>query len=263
VTFFKKSQKTIGGVSLFLVIALCLFAVHLARSAAARYAEGASDPGRGSTERLRDISKLSRIPGPGTTQFLIDIAINPSVPFDSRNAAVTALKGKQDPSISADLAALLQPHNAETLRSAVADALTQLPCSVECARSVLHYLERMWRGDSNSEDLVADSPPVEDLTKLDPQLINSQTTAIRKQRQQVVAQLESVLSENPAETLKVLRDIYGLGSFHPSYFAIYMVGELRLSQACGDLNTPHLSEINGEQMATQIEAVKQHLCTSR
>jgi hypothetical protein len=254
-------SRKIGIASLLLVVVLCGLVFYQARSIAARLAKDASDPAVSSVKRLHDISILRRIPGLAATKFLIDIATDASAPFDSRNAAVAALKGRQDPSISADLATLLQPHNAETLRSTVADALTQMPCSVECARSVLHYLERTWRGDSKSEDLVTDSLPVENLAKLDPQLISSQMTETREKEQQLVSQLENVLSKNPAETLAALRSIYGLGSFHPSYFAIYMVEELHFSEACPDLEKPHLLEITGEKMAGQIRAVTESLCT--
>jgi len=120
----------------------------------------------------------------------------------------------------------------------------------------------MWRGDSNSDDVVLDSPPTAFLAKVDPQMITSKMNDAHENRQQLVSKLETILSKNRAPTLAGLRQIYGLGSYHPSGFALYMMGELRLSEACPDLQKPHLEDITGEKMASQIQAVKQQLCSS-
>ena len=45
-----------------------------------------------------------------------------------------------------------------------------------------------------------------------------------------------------------------------TYFALSMIGELQLSEACPELNKTHFEEINGEKMAAQIRAVKEHVC---
>jgi hypothetical protein len=48
VTFLEHGRsRKVGIAALFLLVAVCLLVVHLARSAAARDAEEASDPGRG------------------------------------------------------------------------------------------------------------------------------------------------------------------------------------------------------------------------
>lgn len=107
-----------------------------------------------------------------------------------------------------------------------------------------------------------DSPPTALLAKEDPDMIKSKVDEAREWRQQLVSKLENVLSKNRPATLSALREIYGLGTYRPSYFAIYTVGELHLSEACSDLNKPHLKEINGERLAAQIRAVKEHVCAT-
>lgn len=250
--------------SFLVIVLLSILGIVVSRQlSVSSLAKEAADPGVSSQERLRDVGYLASISGRQSAQSLVAIAIDDSVPFDSRNAAVAALKERKDPSISSDLARLLQPQNAESLRHAVADTLVQIPCSADCARYILHYLERMWRGDTNSEDLVTDSAPTAALEKLDPQLMNSEATQFREQQKQLVSELENVLSKNQAETLTVLRNVYGLGSFHPSYFALYMVEELRFPAACPDLERPQLEEIVGEKMASQIREVRDQVCASR
>ncbi len=108
--------------------------------------------------------------------------------------------------------------------------------------------------------MVLDSPAIEVLAKQNPNQIKSDVAEAQQRQQQLVSELESVLSKNPEQTLAVLRNVYGLGSYDPSYFAIYMVGELHLSQACPDLERHLLDEIAGEKLATQIRAVRHQLC---
>jgi len=246
---------------LVLFLSVCLF--DLSKLASEYLSGQASDPGIPSRERIRDVTYLRRIPGSSATKGLVAVVVDPSAPFDSRNAAATALKAKNDPAVSDQLALLLQPHSSQSLRASVVDALSDLPCDFECTKSVLHYLERMWRGDSNSEDLAMDSSPVETLEPVNPELLNADLTETRQRQQHLISQLDGVLIKNRSETLAVLRQVYGLGTLHPSGFAVYMVTALRIDEACPELSRTHLDDISGAKLAEQIRRARAGVCKSQ
>ncbi|HKS83721.1 MAG TPA: hypothetical protein VJR23_19620 [Candidatus Acidoferrales bacterium] len=213
-----------------------------------------------SAKRLADIEQIGKSSDKRATQFLVNLTLDGGVPFDSREAAARVLASKKDPSISADLASLLQPQTSESLRHAVAAAILPLPCSRECVKDVLHYLERMWWGESNSEDVVTDSPPTKQLLESDPELVKQQIADVQAQQKELVSQLENVLVRNRGETIAVLEQVYGLGSFHPAPFAVHMVVDLKLSEACASFAKPHLEDIAGEKLGQQIRDAREKVC---
>lgn len=106
----------------------------------------------------------------------------------------------------------------------VADSLKTLPCKAECIRRILHYLERVSRGEPNEEDRTVFLPSSEVLR-------GDQV----KQQQELYDSLDSVLRRQPTETLAMLAHVYGLGSDDPSAFAFSMVRRLRIHEACAYL----------------------------
>jgi hypothetical protein len=238
----------------------CWFFITRRRSTIERQFHDAADIRVSSKERLIDIDDINGSNDTRTTQFLLRLAVDNAVPFDSRNAAVAALAKRHDPAISADLAILIQPHTSESLRHAVATTLLQLSCSTECVQDVLHYLERMWRGEANSEDIVTDDLPTKELLQSNPALVNAQIAQVQADQQQLISQLNAILLRNRFGTIEILQRVYGLGSVRPSPFALHIVGELHLPEACPSLRRPHLDEMAGEKLGNQIRIARELAC---
>jgi hypothetical protein len=116
---------------------------------------------------------------------------------------------------------LLQPHEGLTTRQAAATALHYLPCKGECNRSILHYLERVWRGEPNYEDRTVRPPAFQDVT-----------ASLQKDQQTLYGSLYTVLRRESSETLINLTRIYGLGSDGPSPFALDLASRVGLHEAC-------------------------------
>jgi hypothetical protein len=137
---------------------------------------------------------------------------------ENRQTAIALLGKRRDVEVSRKLANLLQPYENLGTRKAIADALFEGGCSIPCIRLVLHYRERIWRGEPDSEERI---PPV--------------STFVISQRAAINEKLNQTLLKQPDLTLSVLQSTYGLGSDDPSPFALALVEELKLKNACGSL----------------------------
>lgn len=191
------------------------------------YAEAAGYPPylRGSNEAQAAVKKLATYRGQRSTSMLLDIAVGHGpaqlIWPDTQAEAIKALRERRDPEIAVTLANLLHPHEGLGTRQAVAAALKYLPCKGECIRSILHYLERIWRGEPNHEDRWVDS-------------LDSSNGAIdlKKEEEAFYGDLYLVLRQEKTETLANLAEVYGLGSMDPSPFALDLVSRLGLDEAC-------------------------------
>lgn len=182
----------------------------------------AATAGASLSDGKQAVAELASYEGERARHLLLQIALNPEVFVDNRIAAVEALKRRPDGRLSGPLSTLLQPHLPLALRHAVSTALLEIPCARHCVQSVLHYLEREWKGEGNIEDAMKDVP----------------TTRARLDREQeeILDELRAVLKKHLAGTLEVLADTYGLGSALPSDFSLYIVERLAVPQACTILN---------------------------
>lgn len=188
------------------------------------YAEAVGHPPyyRGSVESQAAVRSLAAYRGRRSTVMLLDLALrqNPLAP-EAQTEAIKALRDRKDPDIAIALANLLQPHEGMGTRQAVATALKDLPCKGDCIRSVLHYLERVWRGEPNEEDRIVFPPGTENLR-------SGQQTS----QQVLYGTLYSVLHREKIETLTNLVQVYGLGSDDPSSFALDLLSRIQLHEGC-------------------------------
>jgi len=154
--------------------------------------------------------------------MLLDIALrqNPVAP-EAQTEAIKALSKRKNAEIATVFANLLQPHERLGIRQAAATGLKDLPCKGDCVRSVLHYLERVWRGEPNEEDRTVFPPGAEDLR-------SDQRTS----QQVLYGTLYSVLQREKVETLGNLMQVYGVGSDDPSPFALDLLSRIQLHEAC-------------------------------
>lgn len=189
------------------------------------YAEAAGFPPfyRGSDESRDAVRKLSRYTVSESEQMLLDLAVRPNplapeVPMD----AINALSARKDPQVGLTLARLLQPHVGLEKRTAAARALQKLPCNNNCVALVLHYLERIWRGELNYEDAI-----------IPPAAFADVKVKTKEQQSTLYESLYEVLRRHRKETLVTLAQVYGFGTEDPSPFALDLVTRLHMHKACG------------------------------
>lgn len=186
----------------------------------------ATDPtvSRGSKEAQAAVRGLGAFKDDRSTQMLLSIALGQTpLPWpDVQREAIVALASRNDPSISAALANVLQPHHPFPVRQAAAEALRTVPCSTECVRAVLHYLERVWAGEPNYEDRTVFAAGLNESVKADH----------AKEQAALFQTLSGVLRRERTSTLNTLGQVYGLGTNAPSEFSLTLVTRIVFRDAC-------------------------------
>jgi hypothetical protein len=211
--------KYVAGGSLVALILIGAFAAQRRRAMTDLYTRATA----GGTDRVA-IEDLAQYKGDDATELLLRIALNPT--SGSPEKAILSLAGRRTRDFSGPLSILLQPHDGLELRLAVADFLQNHSCSAECVDRILHYRERLWRGERNYEDHFANLRN----TRWD-------TGAIAAKQKKLIDELTSVLVRERGTTLRSLERTYGLGYPYPSPFPVDLVGQLGLIEACPDLQT--------------------------
>lgn len=114
----------------------------------------ASEAPLGSERATAATRELARYGGQRVNQLLLNIALGQTTEVDreTQSAAIGLVASRSIPNLSGGLASLLVPHKSIRTREAVASALQDHPCDTQCVLAVLHYLERIWRGEENIED---------------------------------------------------------------------------------------------------------------
>jgi hypothetical protein len=209
-----------------------------------------SDWGTNTAEREAALTALKTDKSAATTKALIAIVLSPQARPDTPEMVIPVLAARHDPAITQALSQLLQPHLAPVVRRVATDSLKQMDCGSACVENILHYEERIWKGDVPSESDVNQSEGAKGEFQNEENAINSD--------------LDLVLQRNSSATMEQLRRVYGLGSLHPSYFALYVLQQLNLSEACTDLSRPYLREIANDEKRKAITAAFEHnKCESR
>jgi hypothetical protein len=158
------------------------------------------------------VRKLNSYRGSEPKDLLVKVATGDRDFLDDRQyLAIQLLIAHGDPNLTKRVAILLQPSVGLARREAVAKALQNAICDKECARFVLHYLERRWTGFGIQEDITI----VAAHGDIGP--------ANEKEEAQVVEQLNHTLANKSRSTLSVLHDTYGLASPVPSGFCLYLL----------------------------------------
>ena len=190
------------------------------RAMNALFAEAAA----GTSDSPEAVRKLGQYRGARSTELLLGIAMGytnsllPSAQCD----AIKVLGSRADPKVAEHLARLLQPNSTLPVREAVADSLKSLPCNYNCMASVMHYLERISRGELNSED----QGPA------DPSIDQDVGSKLANEQQALYQTLYEILRSKPSTTLRVLIDTYGVGTSMPSTFALTLATSANLRVAC-------------------------------
>ncbi|HUK30905.1 MAG TPA: hypothetical protein VLV89_07315 [Candidatus Acidoferrum sp.] len=178
------------------------------------------------------------------------IASNREIYVEIRVQAVNAIGEEGTVEDSYGVSNLLQPYNPMVLRLAVGSTIEKIGCSMGCVANVLHYLERIWKGEHALEDWV--------MIPGDP----IKTDQVSKQNLEV--SLLYVLIHNKKDTRFVLTSVYGLGTEFPSPTAILAVEKLRLTEACPDLRRANrVAPPPDEAIRKDLERVLNGVCRSK
>lgn len=212
-----RTLVAIGGIVITAMVLIWIVS-YRHRRREALFSEAAGSSFRGSEYSSNAIRELASHKDDQSTGLLLDIAEgNTQVQLDAiRIEAINALRGRDGDKVAIGLASLFQPHNGLDVRTAAAESLQSRYCNQECILLILHYLERIFRGEQNAEDRWARS--------LDPDLPDKQ--------KKLYEMLSSILRQQSQETVLVLRNTYGLGTAAPSTFALNLSTRIGLADAC-------------------------------
>ena len=141
-----------------------------------------------------------------------------------RLAALQFLVDRKDAVRVSRLSELLLPTESLAMRQALANAIYQTGCSVECVRNLLYFEERMWRGDRPAEETAANPPQ-----------------GLSEKEQELQTALDEILRKNKPALGPVLEKFYGLAGPFPSPFAVALVSRLALTEACPLLMRTYLT----------------------
>ncbi len=208
------------------------------------------DWAKGTDEQRRAIQLLESKDDPETLHELLGILSAPGTRPDVRILIVQLLSKRNSPEAELALSELMQPHNAPNLRHEVGMALHGHRCEPACAQNLLHFLERSWPGQSSDE--------------LPTQQGSRSGDTLEQVESETIAEVADILVSNRDTTALQLRKVYGLGSLHPSRFAIQTASLLGLREACSDLAKSYLLEVSNEETKALIRKARQQLaCDSK
>jgi hypothetical protein len=154
------------------------------------------------------------------TRTLIAIATQPdghSLP-GVKKAAIEALAVRRGAEIAARLAALLQPSESLEVRSSVAQALQQQPCTPDVSSRILYYKERLEEGEWAAEDVPNFPPDVRN--------------DLGNEKAHLSALLNSIVVRCETQTNMVLAQVYGFGTIIPSKYGMRFVRETAFRASC-------------------------------
>ena len=177
----------------------------------------------GSKPDVSAVKRLASYSGERSGELLLVVASGAPTQ-ENRLAALQALVDRKDAARVSRLSELLLPTESLTMRRAVANAIYQTGCSVECVRNILYYEERIWRGDRPAEATESNPPP-----GLPEKEIELQTS------------LDEILRKNKPALGAVLERVYGLAGPFPTPFSIAVVTRLGITEACPVLMRTYLT----------------------
>src|SRR5271165_6056259 len=169
------------------------------------------------------VKRLASYSGQRAGELLLVVASGAPTQ-ETRLAALQALVDRKDAARVSRLSGLLVPPESFAMRQALANAVYQTGCSVECVRNVLYFEERMWRGDRPAEETQANPP-----------------AGLSEKEQELQTALDEILRKNKPALGAVLERTYGLAGPFPSPFAVEIVTRMGITEACPLLMRTYLT----------------------
>jgi len=195
---------------------------------------------RAALDKKADVSSMKRLAGYSGQRSaeLLGAVASGAQNQQVRLAALQALVDRKDAARVSRLSELLLPSENLAMRQALANALYQTGCSVECVKNILYFEERMWRGDRPAEE-VEPNPP----------------KTLSEKEQELQTSLDEVLRRNKAALGAVLERTYGLAGPFPSPFAVEMVSRLGITEACPLLMRTYLTVSENVKASPEYKSV--------
>jgi len=195
------------------------------------------------------VKKLASYKGERAGELLLVVASAAPVE-QNRLAALQALVARKDVARVSRLSELILPTENFEFRQALANAIYQTGCSLDCVKHILYFQERMWRGDRPAEESRAKPAP-----------------GLSEKEQELQTALDEILRKNKPALGVVLEKTYGLNTLFPNPFAIEVVTRLGVTEACPLLMKTYLS-VNEDVRASAeyrnvADAVEKLGCKSR
>jgi len=163
---------------------------------------------------LNPVKRLASYSGQRSAELLGAVAAG-AQNQQVRLAALQVLVDRKDAARVSRLSELLLPTESLPMRQALADAIYQTGCSVECVKNILYFEERVWRGDRMAEQVEANP-----------------SKSLSEKEQELRTSLDEILRKNKALLGTALERIYGLAGPFPSPFAVDVVSRLGITEAC-------------------------------
>jgi hypothetical protein len=207
---------------------------------------------RSAVDKNGDVSTVKRLAsysGQRSAELLGAVASGAQVQ-QVRLAALQALVDRKDAVRVSRLSELMLPTESLAMRQALANAIYQTGCSVECVRNILYFEERMWRGDRPAEETGPNSPK-----------------ELSEKEQELQTALDEILRKNKPALGAVLERFYGLAGPFPSPFAVEVVSRLGITEACPVLMRTYLTVNENVKASPEYknvaDAVKKLGCEGR
>ncbi len=145
-----------------------------------------------------------------------------------RIKAIEALAQRDRIDVPSRLARLLVPHEGLPIRQSVSEALARSGCDAGCMRFVLAYLNRVYLGESNIEEVRRRK----DLSRYRHAAAELGLSAEVSELQPFYAGLYKIVGSNAGSSLRVLVGEYGLGTRLPSAFGIEVLTKTSVAGSC-------------------------------
>ena len=195
---------------------------------------------RAALDKKADVSSVKRLAGYSGQRSaeLLGAVASGAQNQQVRLAALQVLVDRKDAARVSRLSELLLPTENLAMRQALANAIYQTGCSVECVKNILYFEERMWRGDRPAEEVEA-NPPKE----------------LSEKEQELQTALDEVLRKNKAALGAVLERTYGLAGPFPSPFAVEIVSRMGITEACPLLMRTYLTVSENVKASSEYKSV--------
>lgn len=198
---------------------------------------------------VNTVKRLAGYSGQRSAELLGAVAAGAQVP-ENRLAALQALVQRKDAARVSRLSELMLPTEGLAMRQALANAIYQTGCTLECVRNILYFEERMWRGDRPAEEAAANPP-----------------AGLSEKEQELQTALDEILRKNKPALGLILEKTYGLAGPFPSPFAVEVVSRLGITEACPLLMRTYLTVHENVKASPEYknvaDAVEKLGCKSR
>ncbi len=220
----------------------------------------ASEAPRSTLAAQRAVESLAQCPGSPAREMLTNIALA-KTPFSDehiRASAIGALADRREQDADVVISEAISPSASVVTRRAVAVALLQTGCGNPCVANLISYFERLYEGELLAEEKTFAAARLQGIPE---DIIEVGAKPVRAAQKEVNDILSEVMTKAGSSVTEVLATVYGLGTGAPKPFALKLLGELRLTEACPDLLRSRDAVTSvGSDTASELGRLTDELC---